>query len=53
MQRIERFQEIAMNDEKREYFSMADVAKRYGVEKSTVSRWIDENFLPGSEKMGP
>ena len=42
-----------MKDEKQEYFSMVDVAKRYDVDKSTVSRWIKDGFLPGSEKKGP
>lgn len=42
-----------MNEGSREFFSMADVAARYGVEKSTVSRWIDEGFFPGAEKKGP
>ena len=42
-----------MTNENREYFSMADMAARYNVEKSTVSRWIDEGFFPGAEKKGP
>lgn len=39
------------NDE--QSFSMAEVAERYQVDISTVSRWIDAGFLPGSEKKGP
>lgn len=42
-----------MKDEKQEYFSMADVAKRYDVDKSTVSRWIKDGYLPGTIKKGP
>ena len=41
--------------EDQEYFSVTEVAKRYGVSSKTIHRWIEQepSLFPGSRKLNP